>query len=59
MKYLLVAKPGDHQFLFDPLDASEKTEYFEFGVGRGTEHPPRWEKKLPYFTPINLANRKA
>ena len=29
MKYLLGAKPGDHQFLFDTLEASEETQYHE------------------------------
>ena len=35
MKYLLGAKPGDHQSLFDTADASEKTEYHEFRMKRG------------------------
>ena len=30
MKYLLGAKPGDHQSLFDALEASEETQYYEF-----------------------------
>ena len=29
MKYLLGAKPGDHQSLFAALESSEKTQYFE------------------------------
>ena len=29
MKYLLGAKPGDHQFLFNALATSEKTQYHE------------------------------
>jgi hypothetical protein len=30
MKYILGAKPGDHKFLFDTVDASEETQYLEF-----------------------------
>ena len=29
MKYLLGAKPGDHQFLFDAIEESSETEYYE------------------------------
>jgi hypothetical protein len=29
MKYLLGAKPGDHQFIFDAVETSEETEYYE------------------------------
>lgn len=42
MKYLLGAKPGDHQFLFDAVDASEKTQYYEFRDGDGFLHQFRY-----------------
>lgn len=35
MKYLLSAKPGDHQFLFEALDTSEETQYYEFSNETG------------------------
>lgn len=42
MKYLLGAKPGDHQFLFDAVDASEETEYYETLDERGFLHQFRY-----------------
>jgi hypothetical protein len=42
MKYLLGAKPGDHQFLFDALDESEDTKYYEFTDERGYFHQFRF-----------------
>jgi hypothetical protein len=42
MKYLLGAKPGDHQFLFDAVDASEKTQYYEFRDENGFLHQFRY-----------------
>ncbi len=42
MKYLLGAKPGDHQFLFDALDASEETQYYEFLDEEGFFHQFRF-----------------
>src|SRR5262249_44947092 len=38
MKYLLGAKPGDHQSLFDAVDASEETEYYEILDEHGFLH---------------------
>ncbi len=38
MKYLLGAKPGDHQFLFATLENSEEKEYFEVLDERGFLH---------------------
>lgn len=29
LKYILVAKPGDHQFLFEQLESSENRQYYE------------------------------
>ncbi|MGH2637816.1 MAG: transposase, partial [Rhabdochlamydiaceae bacterium] len=42
MKYLLGAKPGDHQFLFDAIESSEETEYYEFTDEKGFFHQFRF-----------------
>lgn len=42
MKYLLGAKPGDHQFLFDAVDASENTQYYEIRDEKGFLHQFRY-----------------
>lgn len=42
MKYLLGAKPGDHQSLFDAVEDSEKTRYYEFRDGNGFFHQFRY-----------------
>jgi len=42
MKYLLAAKPGDHQFLFNALEASEETEYHEVFDDKGFFHQFRF-----------------
>jgi hypothetical protein len=42
MKYLLGAKPGDHQSLFAILESSEKTEYHEVSDERGFLHQFRF-----------------
>ena len=42
MKYLLGAKPGDHQFLFDAIEESEETEYYEFKDEKGVFHQFRF-----------------
>lgn len=42
MKYLLGAKPGDHQSLFDTVDVSEKTQYYEFRDEKGFLHQFRY-----------------
>lgn len=42
MKYILGAKPGDHQFLFDAIEASEKTHYYEFREENGFLHQFRY-----------------
>lgn len=42
MKYLLGAKPGDHEFLFDAVESSEGTQYYEFRDERGFLHQFRY-----------------
>lgn len=42
MKYLLVAKPGDHRFLFDTVEESENTEYYEVTDEKGILHQFRF-----------------
>ncbi len=42
LKYLLGAKPGDHQSLFDAVEASEKTRYYEFRDEKGFMHQFRY-----------------
>lgn len=38
MKYLLVAKPGDHEYLFDLFDHSADAEYTEVWDEKGSAH---------------------
>lgn len=38
LKYILVAKPGDHQFLFEQLGSDENTQYYEVKEADGTYH---------------------
>jgi hypothetical protein len=42
MKYLLGAKPGDHEFLFNAVEASEETQYYEFRDEDGFFHQFRY-----------------
>lgn len=42
MKYLLGAKPGDHQFLFNAVEESENAEYYEFRDEKGVFHQFRF-----------------
>lgn len=42
LKYILVAKPGDHQFLFEQLEASENTQYYEEKTSDGYYHQFRF-----------------
>lgn len=42
LKYILGAKPGDHQFLFEQLEASENTLYHEFKTNDGYYHQFRF-----------------
>lgn len=41
LKYILGAKPGDHQFLFEQLDVSEETRYHEIRTNDGYFHQYR------------------
>lgn len=41
-QYILGAKPGDHQFLFNELEASENTEYHEIQADDGKYHQFRF-----------------
>lgn len=42
LRYILVAKPGDHQFLFEQLDAGENVVYHEIRDEDGTYHQFRY-----------------
>ena len=42
MKYLLGAKPGDHQSLFEAVDASNETQYHEYRDEKGFFHQFRY-----------------
>ena len=42
MKYLLGAKPGDHQSLFAALETSEETQYHEVSDEKGFFHQFRF-----------------
>jgi len=52
MKFLLGAKPGDHEALFTALDSSEKTRYYEIQDERGFLHQFRFLND----TPLNKSN---
>lgn len=42
MKYILGAKPGDHKFLFDTIDSSDDSKYYEFKDEKGFTHQFRY-----------------
>ena len=42
MKFILGAKPGDHEALFTALEASEKTQYYEISDEKGFLHQFRF-----------------
>lgn len=42
LKYILVAKPGDHQFLFEQLESNEKSTYYESRTEDGCYHQFRF-----------------
>ncbi len=42
LKYILGAKPGDHQFLFEQLETSEETLYHETKTYDGYFHQFRF-----------------
>lgn len=44
--YILGAKPGDHQFLFEQLDTSEETAYYDIRTDDGYYHQFRFLNKV-------------
>jgi hypothetical protein len=42
LKYILVAKPGDHQFLFEVIEKSEDEQYYEVTDDKGFLHQFRF-----------------
>jgi hypothetical protein len=42
LSYILVAKPGDHQFLFEQLETREETVYYEIVDEKGNYHQFRY-----------------
>lgn len=42
LKYILVAKPGDHEFLFEQLETSQETLYHEITTDDGIYHQFRF-----------------
>ena len=42
LKYILGAKPGDHEFLFDQLETSQETVYYEITTDDGHYHQFRF-----------------
>jgi hypothetical protein len=45
--YLLVAKPGDHKYMFEWLDTYSELPSFEFVDETGRTHHYRWQNKIP------------
>lgn len=46
LKYLLVAKPGDHQFLFDAIEESKDDQYYEVTDDKGFLHQFRFVNRV-------------
>ncbi|CCB87634.1 transposase [Parachlamydia acanthamoebae UV-7] len=42
LKYILVAKPGDHQFLFEAIEKSDNEQYYEVRDDKGFLHQFRF-----------------
>lgn len=53
LQYILVAKPGDHQFLFEHLEESEDTHYYEEKTEDGCYHQFRFVNGIA----LNKSNR--
>jgi len=53
LKYILGAKPGDHQFLFASLEKSDETKYYECKTEDGVYHQFRYLNN----TPLNKSNQ--
>lgn len=53
LKYILVAKPGDHCFLFEQLESNEHTQYYEERTSDGCYHQFRFINHVP----LNKSNQ--
>ena len=53
LKYILVAKPGDHEFLFKQLESSENAQDYEVRTEDGFFHQFRFVNGLP----LNKSNQ--
>ena len=53
LRYILVAKPGDHAFLFEQLNTHEETVYHEIIDDKGTYHQFQYLNKVS----LNKANK--
>lgn len=53
LRYILGAKPGDHEFLFDKLDTSEEATYYETKTDDGYYHQFRFLNGAP----LNKSNQ--
>jgi hypothetical protein len=53
LHYILVAKPGDHEFLFTQLDTSEEAVYHEVTTEDGGYHQFRYLNRVP----LNKSNQ--
>ena len=47
MKYIIGAKPGDHTYLFDIIEDSDSTEYYEYKDKDGSFHQFRFINNVP------------
>jgi hypothetical protein len=47
IKYILGAKPGDHKFLFEYLNASTEAQYYELKDDKGIFHQFRYLNNVP------------
>ena len=47
MHYLLVAKPGDHKYLYEWFNTYEKLPEYSYTDDKGRIHRYRWQNKVP------------
>jgi hypothetical protein len=47
MHYLLVAKPGDHKYLYEWIEAYDELPGYTFTDERGRQHHYRWQNEVP------------
>lgn len=47
MKYIIGAKQGDHEYLFNLIEHSDSTQYFELSDEKGSLHQFRYLNKVP------------